>query len=116
MCEPLLTKITIRATFIDSKTGAEKAIGYQIHVGPHFLDKNVDKELLHFYMEPYVLPKTGREGKWTEQSQKAYARPAVSCTGELALVDRNRAWVDDVASISVYFRFKGVPIALKRGN
>ncbi|KAM3416145.1 hypothetical protein BST61_g7753 [Cercospora zeina] len=107
------------ATFIDSTTGVEKQpIGYQIHVGPHFLDKTDDnKELLHFYQKPYVLPKIGREGKWTDESKNAYARPAVLCTGELALADPYRSWVEDVAWISISTKFiKGQPVMLKRGS
>ncbi|GIZ45029.1 hypothetical protein CKM354_000821300 [Cercospora kikuchii] len=103
------------ATFVDS-TNSEKEHSYQIHVGPHFLDKNDKGELLHFYMKPYVLSKNGRENKWTEQAQRAYARPAVFCTGDLALADSDHNWVKDVASIAIHFRFKGVPIALTRGS
>lgn len=106
-------KIALRATFIDSHN-KEKEISYQIHVGPHFLDENSEGQLLHFYMKPYVLSKIGKENKWTEQAQRAYARPAVFCTGEVLIADADHKLMDGVVSVSVYFRFKGVPIAWAR--
>ncbi|PIA94225.1 hypothetical protein CB0940_08854 [Cercospora beticola] len=103
------------ATFVDSHS-KEKEISYQIYVGPHFLDKNSEGQLLHFYMKPYVLSKIGKENKWTEQAQRAYARPAVFCTGEVLIADTDRKLMDDVVSVSIYFRFKGVPIAWAKHN